>query len=537
VDSTTTPPPWKEPGIEESLEIVVALAHVVEKVRDVDDLVAALGEAAALAARHVGFHMVVINLARPAQNDFPAAVIEGAQSNSDVLIGTAVSTREAHVILDPRFERHGCHLILAGELDWDAHWEAPMYVPDLPSDGDPRRWDPDDALVMALRARDGELLGLMWLDEPLDGLRPSDAQLRLAALIARHAANAIEEATEALRAREHRLALTELLSTSTRLHEQDLEGILTAVCTGIGQALAFSRVAVTLRPGAGLGPPRAAVGYTAEQLTAWPAYEEFERLLDPAFERAGCYLVTAEEAAERISVPPAEALHSRLNGEGPRAWSRHWLLVPLREPGGEVLGIVWVDDPIDRLLPDEDRLRALRLFADQATTAVVAARRREELRTLARVDPLTGLPNRVALLERLERDRRVAATRGRVPAPVLLLLDLDAFKQINDTQGHVVGDLALRNVADTLRMHMREGDAAFRISGDEFAMVLAETSEAGADAAAQRLARGLAAQGLRASFGSATVGPHDTPATLMARADAQLVARKRARAATRREAA
>ena len=75
------------------------------------------------------------------------------------------------------------------------------------------------------------------------------------------------------------------------------------------------------------------------------------------------------------------------NGRGPRAWNRHWLVVPLVGTDGLPVGLIWVDEPTDRLLPSRERLQALRLFADQATLALGAATAFEQLRHLAERDP------------------------------------------------------------------------------------------------------------------------------------------------------
>ena len=205
------------------------------------------------------------------------------------------------MVLQPRFERMGCYLILAGELDWDAEFDAPMYTPDIAPSADPRLWNADDALVLALRARDGELLGLMWLDEPLDGLRPSDAQLRLASIIGRHAAHAVEEATAVIRAQEHRLAMSHLLATSLILHGTDAGEVLQALCAAVHDALAFDRVAVTLRERSGSSAPRAAVGWSPEELAAWPDLDALERRLEQAPARSGCHLLSPGDAAERAA--------------------------------------------------------------------------------------------------------------------------------------------------------------------------------------------------------------------------------------------
>lgn len=104
---------------------------------------------------------------------------------------------------------------------------------------------------------------------------------------------------------------------------------------------------------------------------------------------------------------------------------------------------------------------------------------------LALTDALTGLHNRRALEERLRHDLASARRRG---APLTLaFVDLDDFKQVNDTRGHAEGDRLLREMAATLRGALRESDTAARIGGDEFALLLPDTDARGAVDAAHRL--------------------------------------------------
>ena len=503
--ATTATEAWAEPGLDAALEMVVGLARVVEQVHTADDLVPALRDAARLAATGLGFGSVTVNIARPLLDDFLVVVSEGPTVEQDELLGTAVPSRLMDVLLQPRFEREGCYFILAGELDWDAEFDAPMFTPDIPPSSDPRRWDADDALVLPLRARDGELLGIMWLDEPLDGLRPSTAQLRLASIIGRHAAHAIEEATAVLREHEHHLALRHLLATSLIQHNGDVGEVLQGVCAAVHDALAFERVSLTLSESSGMVAPRAAVGWSADELAASPSPEALQGLLTSAQLRSGCYLLQRE-----TNGPPA----------APRAWNEHLLLVPLYPTDGPLLGMLSVDAPSDGLLPDEDRLRALRLFADQAATAVGLANRHHELHRLARRDPLTGLGNRVAFTEELGR-------RLGDGAPVALVAcDIDHFKAINDRDGHLAGDEALRTVARELRAGLRRGDVGFRLGGDEFCVLLDGADDAAAVATSIRLGDRLARRGLSASFGVATALPGDAIETILARADAKLYTAK-----------
>ena len=106
-----------------------------------------------------------------------------------------------------------------------------------------------------------------------------------------------------------------------------------------------------------------------------------------------------------------------------------------------------------------------------------------EIETLAFYDPLTGLPNRRLLLERLRQALQQSAGSGRFGA--VLFLDLNQFKLLNDTQGHEVGDLLLQQVAERLRQSVRETDTVARLGGDEFVVVLQNLSGDASEAATQ----------------------------------------------------
>ncbi|MGH2411472.1 MAG: diguanylate cyclase domain-containing protein, partial [Chloroflexota bacterium] len=115
----------------------------------------------------------------------------------------------------------------------------------------------------------------------------------------------------------------------------------------------------------------------------------------------------------------------------------------------------------------------------------------EHLQLVATTDPLTGLPNRTLLHESLLKGLR-PGPRG-VPLLALLLLDLDRFKQVNDTLGHHAGDLLLQQVTTRLREVLAGAGSLIRLGGDEFAVVLPGVDAEGAESLAQRCSRIFAA--------------------------------------------
>ena len=128
----------------------------------------------------------------------------------------------------------------------------------------------------------------------------------------------------------------------------------------------------------------------------------------------------------------------------------------------------------------------------------------EHANVLAHVDPLTGMPNRRAFDEALALAVESSVEGG--PSVSLLLCDVNSFKQINDTFGHAAGDHVLRAIARTLSEAMRRPDAAFRWAGDEFAVILRDTDEAGASRVAARLRKAVAGECRRPDGSAVTLG-------------------------------
>ncbi len=133
----------------------------------------------------------------------------------------------------------------------------------------------------------------------------------------------------------------------------------------------------------------------------------------------------------------------------------------------------------------QDEVRLLSMLADQAAVAIFNAGMHEHATQEARLDSLTGLPNRRALDERLEAEVKRASRTGSTLAVVMM--DLDGFKTINDTYGHVFGDQVLSQAFEPLTETLRSTDFLARYGGDELTLILPDTDLASARLVAEKV--------------------------------------------------
>ncbi|HYY63777.1 MAG TPA: GGDEF domain-containing protein [Gaiellaceae bacterium] len=184
---------------------------------------------------------------------------------------------------------------------------------------------------------------------------------------------------------------------------------------------------------------------------------------------------------------------------------------------------------------DAETRKLAEWVAAQAGIALENARLHEEVRRQATTDELTNLVNRRRFIEALETELERAKMFG---SPLsVVLADLDDFKRINDEYGHHAGDRALTAFGQLLRDHVRDFDVAARLGGEEFAILLPQTTAAAAAIVAARMRDALAGSSievsedasvqLTASFGIAESNPDQTTDELLRRADDALYAAKR----------
>jgi diguanylate cyclase (GGDEF)-like protein len=167
---------------------------------------------------------------------------------------------------------------------------------------------------------------------------------------------------------------------------------------------------------------------------------------------------------------------------------RHCWSFPILGAAGDVLGTfgVYGTEPRE---PSEQHRQFLRDAARLAGIAIERQRATEELVHRATHDPLTGLPNRTLLFDRLTH--ALARSRRHATAVAVLFVDLDRLKLVNDTLGHDIGDEVLRDVAERIAGSVRPGDTVARFGGDEFIVVAEEIDVDAAAVVAERIVRAV----------------------------------------------
>ncbi len=317
---------------------------------------------------------------------------------------------------------------------------------------------------------------------------------------------------------------TSALVTSRRLQQgiaavcatRDLRSLDRVLLEVLSEVSGFDRVAL-LNPPTKIAPAEVRVshGFPAVELIAIPPDSPFAR---------GARLLRAQSGSDRdLHVP-----HYDCRGR--------YLIVPMLQ-SGNVVSMLYADELRNGYDVDESSvsitylLEIAGLMRSNLTLHADRERMLAEMRSMARTDPLTALPNRRVFEERMEVELRRSVRSKEQFA--LAIVDLDHFKQINDTYGHAVGDEALRRFADTLRTNVRDVDLAARFAGDEFAVMLINTDSDGAATMITRLLEKIrsielsVAHEITASIGFAVNLDDDTPETLFNRADRALFEAKR----------
>ncbi len=146
-----------------------------------------------------------------------------------------------------------------------------------------------------------------------------------------------------------------------------------------------------------------------------------------------------------------------------------WLGVPLKIES-KVIGSMILQSYTDPNLYSKNDIRLMEFVSQQIATAIERKRIEEKLKFISLYDSLTGLPNRVLFYDRMKQE--IAYAKREQKKFVLMFLDLDDFKKVNDQFGHDIGDQLLKEVAKKFNKLLREADTICRLGGDEFIILL-----------------------------------------------------------------
>jgi len=274
---------------------------------------------------------------------------------------------------------------------------------------------------------------------------------------ARLAAAALDSATALEESRRQEMTATTLLGLSTSLAEiMTVDEVAAKLVRAVPDVVDCDRAAVFLvDPVTGNARIAAHLGYPSEMES------ELRSITVPV--RLGPGGDASPSLALRTASETMRSLSSSVGSVGATA-------VPV-VGNAELIG--WlaasVTEGPERLEQDLDAAPRLRGLAALAATAVRNARLVEQIRHQALHDALTGLPNRALVLDRV--GQMVARSRRHFTVPSVLFIDLDGFKEINDTLGHSAGDQLLRAVAARLEAVLRRSETIGRLGGDEFVVL------------------------------------------------------------------
>jgi diguanylate cyclase (GGDEF)-like protein/excisionase family DNA binding protein len=378
--------------------------------------------------------------------------------------------------------------------------------------------DLDESMLLAPMLFDDEVLGVLVLSK-LGLNRFSDDDLRLLVIYASFAAQAMANADTTERLRHQSLALErqlrsqrELLQiTESLLTTLDTRAVLDSITERLERLITCDNIAIEVVDSAtGLLRPMTARGvHEAYFMEPW----------EPGETGVATWVVEHDEPVFIQDERDDPRVNHR--EEGPNEGSL--IVVPLRSRDGAI-GVLTIERLGTSNTFSFDEFELVQLFAAQVSIALQNAEVFQAVQVRARTDGLTGLLNHATFEEWLERIVRDGAPFS------LIMLDLDNFRDVNNTLGHQAGDELLRGIASGLVRAGRDTDLVFRYGGDEFAFLLPHTDGAGALLAAERARKAVVATDsvVSASVGVATF-PADglTPTEILLAADRACFVAKR----------
>lgn len=532
-----------------TLRLLYRVVADLNATRDLRDTLQAVADGV---VSGLGFGAAAVNLVRP-DGDLEVAAVAGSEELAAAMAGQIGPRSDWERLLSVA-EQWGPLRFLSHRQGPADPGRVPSWVPDIPVSDHPDAWHPYDALLAPLTTPEGELVGILSVDLPVDGRRPGPWRCEVLGMFAAQAAIAVDNA---------RLR-SEMVRAVARL--EDEQHALRASEESFRHAFEYAPSGMVMTGVRGIDRGRLLRANDALcRMLGYPA---------PVLRRLGLAAVVHQDDRELLaghlggSTPVEGCTELRLaRSDGTYRW------VSLRTShvgdgdGNPRFLLTHVEDVEDRRL------------------------REQALVHQASHDPLTGLPNGRELRARLDatftRMPRLAEIPTGVPhvaaelagvaaqasahgtAPVngvagvnamggvsgvhsqdgkglaLLFCDLDGFKRINDEYGHHIGDVVLVEVARRLTAAVREGDTVARLGGDEFVVLADGIGRDEAHDLAVRLRRALSvpirAEGETvpldgASFGIAWADSAEKPEDLLRIADERMYRQKRGRERAHRRA-
>ena len=467
---------------EVSLDALRTLQRLIGRLNAGPDLATTLRAVVDGVVEGLSFGVAAVSLVHD-DDTVEVVTVAGPQEVSTTILGnrSKLSSWEraferAHVWGLLRYEPHE----LADEDD------LPSWVPDVPVSDDPDAWHPLDALFAPLRSVNGDLVGILSVDLPVGGRKPGSLQRELLEMYAVQAGIAIDNArlAERLRASEESFRMA-FANAPIGMSIVDLARATAGRFMRVNEAMCRM------------------LGYSRRELETLSVHD----ITHPDDRPVDLEIL---QRARTSDLPRFQLDKRYLHADGHPVWVAVHMSVVRDAAGAAMYGISQFEDISDR--------RA----------------EHQELTRRARFDPLTGLVNRSVLAERVQGAIDEARSSGRQGA--LLFCDLDAFKPVNDTHGHAVGDQVLTIVAKRLEGEVRSRDTAARFGGDEFVVVADDLRGEGLEDLVNRLQEVLAAPmdvagislSLSATLGRVAItgGPGETAETLLTAADLDMYLRK-----------
>ena len=455
-------------------EMARLLVDIARRVGGSLDLQHTLDQVVAGVVELLGFGVAVLNLKTP-EGSLEVVSVAGPEASRAQLLGSRQSRSVWDALLAAarpigalRFVHHDDTALMDAVFTW---------FPDMEVSDDDGSWHPMDALFAPLHSSDGELLGVLSVDCPADGLVPGEHQCQLLELFAIQAALALDNAqAHAQLERSEQVLRTTFENAPVGMAVYGPDGRLAsanrAFCAFLG------RDENELR------------GRTVADFTHPDDRQATDQVSLAVQQRTG----VVYKFDQRY-----------VHADGATVWGR--------------LSLTWIDggDGRDQVLAQIEDITAERSA-------------RAELERQARTDALTGLANRPFVMQMLGE-----ALDSGWPVAVLFC-DVDHFKTVNDTLGHAAGDDLLVQIGRDLAAVLRPHDRAGRLGGDEFVLVLQISDPAEAVAAAERVrrtaARTITVAGRSVltsmSIGVAMAGRGQVAAEVLAAADRALYAAKQA---------